>query len=63
MERLGSFSLRGARRDFEEHVSEPPSAQPDAVGWAGTVGMGVGSHSLFTIHHSLLFVCRGMKPW
>ena len=34
-----SFPLRGARRGFEEHVSEPPSAQPDAAGWAGTVGM------------------------
>ena len=36
-----SFPLRGARRGFEEHASEPPSAQPDAAGWAGTVGMGV----------------------
>ena len=44
-----SFPLRGARRGFEEHASEPPSAQPDAAGWAGTVGMGVGlerSHSV-----------------
>ena len=32
--------LRGARREFEVHVTEPPSAQPDAAGWAGTVRMG-----------------------
>ncbi len=30
-----SLPLRGAKRGFEEHCSEPPSAQPDAAGWAG----------------------------
>jgi len=32
------FPLRGARRGFEEHCSEPPSAQSDAADWAGTGG-------------------------
>jgi len=36
-----SFPLRGAKRGFEEHCSEPLSAQSDAADWAGTVGMGV----------------------
>jgi len=38
-----SFPLRGAKRGFEEHCSEPLSAQSDAADWAGTVGMGVVS--------------------
>jgi hypothetical protein len=35
------FPLRGARRGFEVHATEPPSARSDAADWAGTVGMGV----------------------
>ena len=56
-----SFPLMGARRGFEEHASEPPSAQPDAAGWAGTVGMGVelvGFLSVFSVSYlAKKFLC------
>jgi hypothetical protein len=47
-----TFPLRGARRGFEVHATEPPSAQPDAAGWAGTVGMGVGLERFHSVTHS-----------
>ncbi|MBI3935953.1 MAG: hypothetical protein HY323_03175 [Betaproteobacteria bacterium] len=40
---------RGARREFEVHVTELLSAQPDAAGWAGTVGMGVNGRKLVAV--------------
>lgn len=40
---------RGARREFEVHVTELLGAQPDAAGWAGTVGLGVNSRKLVVV--------------
>ena len=42
-------SRRGARREFEVHVTEPLGAQPDATGWAGTAGIGVNGRKLVAV--------------
>ena len=54
----------GARRGFEVHATEPPSARSDAADRAGTVGMGV----VHVVHLSVFSVISvaniyRLKPW